>query len=309
MKKKKIIIPIAVILAAACIVLIIALISGDYNSERYVGELYYMNESKTGIVSESKEIKYHDREDLVENVIKKLISGPSNRKYSRIIEKKTRLISVSDVETGNVVVNFSREFVTGNNTKDLLAVYGVVKSLCAVDDIESVKVVIEGKDILSADGSIVGYLTNADINLPTDTYNSEIRTLTLYFPNKNGDKLVMENRDIKITDQQPIAYYIINELIKGADNKELTRPLSKDTVLISVETSNNICFVNFKSSFLDKNTGSAEQEKMTIYSIVDSLTELDAIDRVQFLIDGKRVDSFGNINIRSVFGRDESVIE
>ena len=52
----------------------------------------------------------------------------------------------------------------------------------------------------------------------------------------------------------------------------------------------------------------SHKEKMTIYSIVDSLTELDNIQRVQFLMDGKKVDNFGNINIGSMFGRDGSII-
>jgi germination protein M len=309
MKKKKVLIPILAVAAVIVVAVIIALISGDYGTEKYTGDLYFFNESETAIVAESREIKYRDRQDLIENVIKKLIGGPDNRKYSRIIEKKTRLLSVSDIDTEHIVVNFSREFITGNNTKDLLAVYAVVKSLCAIDNIQSVKVVIEGKDILSSDGSIIGYLSNEDINLPTDTYNSEIREVTLYFPKKSGDKLVKERRAIKITDQQPIAQYIINEIIKGPTDKSLSSAISSDTVLISVETSGNICFVNFRSNFLDKNTGSAQQEKLAVYAIVDSLTELDTVNRVQFLIDGKRVDNFGNINIRSMFGRDESVIE
>ena len=101
-------------------------------------------------------------------------------------------------------------------------------------------------------------MRNQDINLSTDTYNSETREIALYFPNKDGNKLVMETRTIKVTDQQPLAQYIINELIKGPENKELSVPLSKDTVLLSVETSDNICFVNFKANFTDKNSGTAE---------------------------------------------------
>ena len=168
--------------------------------------------------------------------------------------------------------------------------------------------ILEGKDISTADGGIIGYLSDRDINLPSDTYTSETRTVTLYFPKKDSQTLVKELRTIKVTDQQPIARYIINELIKGPGNENMTSALSPDTVLLSVETSDNICFVNFKSSFLDKNSGSAEKEKLAIYAIVDSLTELDTIDRVQFLMDGKKVDAFGNINIGSMFGRDESVI-
>lgn len=310
-KKKKSKIPAGVVVIAAVILIAVTvfMIRGDYESEKYTGELYFFNETATSIAAESREIKYHDGKMLGEEVVAELMRGPDNSKYQRIIEKKTKLLSVSDMETGNVLVNFSSEFLTGDNAKDVLAVYAVVKSLCAIDDINSVKVVVEGKDIYTADGGIIGYLSDRDINLSTDTYSSETRAVTLYFPQKDSQKLVKEIRTIRVTDQQPIARYIINELIKGPGHENMTEALSKDTVLLSVETSDNICFVNFKANFLDKNSGSAEKEKLAIYAIVDSLTELEQIQRVQFLMDGKKVDNFGNINIGSMFGRDESIME
>ncbi len=307
MKNKKILIPFVLI---AVIIIVVAIVSiGKDNGNKYTGDLYFFNDSATTIVAESREIRYSDDQDLAETVIDELRKGPDNSKHLRIMEKKTHLISLSDIETGNVVVNFSREFVTGDSAKDIFAVYSVVKSLCAIGNIDSVKVVIEGKEIATNDGSIIGYLTDQDINLPTDTYNGETREITLYFPKKESQKLVKETRSIKVTDQQPIAQYIINELIKGPVNESLSDALSDDTVLLSVETSDNICFVNFKASFIDKNSGTAEKEKLAVYSIVDSLTELENIDRVQLLMDGKRVDNFGNINIGSMFGRDESIIQ
>ena len=285
MKSKKGVIAIVAVAVLTVAAVVGILIKKDYGSYRYNSELYFFNETATSIVMENREIKYKDDKELAESVIEALMKGPDNSRYMKIIEKNTKLLSLNDVDSGNIVVNFSGEFLTGDNTKD-----------------------VEGKDIATADGSIIGYLRNQDINLPTDTYNSETREIALYFPNKDGNKLVMETRTIKVTDQQPLAQYIINELIKGPENKELSVPLSKDTVLLSVETSDNICFVNFKANFTDKNSGTAEKEKMTIYSIVDSLTELDSIQRVQFLMDGKKVDNFGNINIGSMFGRDGSII-
>lgn len=308
MKSKKGVIAIVAVAVLTVAAVVGILIKKDYGSYRYNSELYFFNETATSIVMENREIKYKDDKELAESVIEALMKGPDNSRYMKIIEKNTKLLSLNDVDSGNIVVNFSGEFLTGDNTKDVLAVYAVVKSLCAISSVDSVKVIVEGKDIATADGSIIGYLRNQDINLPTDTYNSETREIALYFPNKDGNKLVMETRTIKVTDRQPLAQYIINELIKGPENKELSVPLSKDTVLLSVETSDNICFVNFKANFTDKNSGTAEKEKMTIYSIVDSLTELDNIQRVQFLMDGKKVDNFGNINIGSMFGRDGSII-
>lgn len=309
MNKKRIITAAVIIVIIAAVVVTVRLISGDYGSNKYTGELYFFNETKTGIEAENREVRYRDGQDLAEGIIKGLMRGPEEPKHQRIIENNTSLLGVDGVDTGNVTVNFTREFITGDSSKDMSAVYAVVKSLCATDYIRQVKVIIEGKELSMDGGAIVGFLSDEDINLPTDTRSSEMREVTLYFPPKEGYTLRREVRSIRVNDQQPLAQYIINELIKGPENEELEGVLNKDTVLLSVETSENICFINFKSDFIDKNSGSAEKEKTVIFSIVDALTELDAIDRVQFLMDGKRVASFGNINISSMFGRDESIIE
>lgn len=309
MKNKKEIIVIIACFAVLVTVAALLVMKHDYGSSKYNSELYFFNETATSLVMENRTVKYKNQNELVNTVIAALMKGPENGKHTKIIEKNTKLLSLSGVESGKILVNFSEEFLTGDNAKDILAIYAVVKSLSAVSGVISVKVIVEGKDIATADGGIVGFLRSQDINLPSDTYTGETREVMLYFPNKDGSKLVGETRKIKVTDQQPLAQYIINELIKGSDNPELARPLSKDTVLLSVEASGDICFVNFKGNFIDKNTATAEKEKMTIYSIVDSLTELDNIERVHFLIDGKKVDNFGNLNIGSMFGRDEGLIE
>ena len=116
-------------------------------------------------------------------------------------------------------------------------------------------------------------------------------------------------RTIKITDQQPIEQYIINELIKGTKEKSMNSILSPDTVLASVDVEENLCYLNFKSNFIAENTGGDSHEKLVIYSIVNSLTELQTIGRVQFYIDGKRVENFGSMNIKNYISRDTSIIK
>lgn len=307
-KYKNLIIPAAAVVILAAVIITITFCTGDRSKNRYNAALYFYNEQQTAIEAESRTIHYTDRQELAELIVGELIKGPESAKSRRVIPSDTKLISVSGVEDGEVIVNMSKEFQTGDNKNDVLAIYSVVKSLCAVRGIDRVKVVTDGTDILSADGSIIGFLTDQDINLSTDTYNSEMREVTLYFPLNDGGGLGREIRSIRVTDQQPLAQYLINELIKGPQTEGLYASMNGETKIHSVEIMNGICFVNFTQSFIEKNAGSAEQEKLTITSIVDSLTELDNIERVQILIDGMRVHDFGSINIFGLFARDESVI-
>ena len=308
MKYKNLIMPAAALIILAAVILAITFCTGDGAKNRYSAALYFYNEQETAIEAENRTVRYVNRQELEEIIVKELIKGPENPKSHRVISPDAKLISVSGTDEGDVIVNFSKEFQTGDKKDDVLAIYSVVKSLCAVRDVYRVKVVADGADILSEDGSIIGFLTDQDINLSTDTYNSEMREVTLYFPSVEGGGLGKEIRSIRVTDQQPLAQYLINELIKGPQTEGLYASLSSETKTHSVEIMNGICFVNFTASFAEKNAGSAEQEKLTIASVVDSLTELENIDRVQLLIDGKRVNDFGSINIFGLFARDESVI-
>ena len=186
MNKKRIITAAVIIVIIAAVVVTVRLISGDYGSNKYTGELYFFNETKTGIEAENREVRYRDGQDLAEGIIKGLMRGPEEPKHQRIIENNTSLLGVDGVDTGNVTVNFTREFITGDSSKDMSAVYAVVKSLCATDYIRQVKVIIEGKELSMDGGAIVGFLSDEDINLPTDTRSSEMREVTLYFPPKKA---------------------------------------------------------------------------------------------------------------------------
>ena len=48
---------------------------------------------------------------------------------------------------------------------------------------------------------------------------------------------------------------------------------------------------------------------LTIYSVVNSLTELPHIDKVQFLIEGQKVEVFKHMIFNEPFVRDDEIIK
>lgn len=307
--KKSIAFTGAVIVVIAVITLL-RVLHGDGGLQKIDVDLYFLNESGTSIVAQKKEIRYRDLEELPRQVVGELIKGPDDgKKLKRIMGSKTQLLSLNMQDKHSAVVDFTASFLTDDTSSNLLAAYAVVKTLCGVNTIQSVKVTVEGREIHAADGNAVGFLSAEDINLATDTYNSETREIVLYFASKTEHLLGREVRPVKITDQQPLEQYIINELIKGPEDKELSPVLSPETTVLSVETLDNVCYVNFKSSFIDKNAGNSQKERLAIYAVINSLTELDYIARVQLLIDGKKTENFGTIKINDLLGRDASMIQ
>ncbi len=291
------------VFAAAAVILFINL---DASFNKINVDLYFMNEQGTEIVAEPRSVRYRDDKELVKNVVEKLRKGPSNSKRGRIMPKDTKLQDFWLAEGGGLVLDFSSQFLSGDAQKNVLRAYAVTKTLCSTGIVTSVKVTVNGGEITDRDGKPLDFVAASDINLENEEYYSEMRKITLYFA--KGSKLVREERTIKTTDLQPIEQYIINELIKGPKDKALSPVLSKDTVLMSVDVEDNICYLNFRESFLKENKGDSTHEKLALYSIVNSLTELQTISRVQLYMDGKRVEKFGDINIKSYISRDTSII-
>lgn len=306
MKKRQLIMCIC---GAAAIVLIAVittvLISREMGMIRTTCELYFMNEAQTSIESELREIKHSDPKRLPENVVIQLMKGPDNPKHKRLISRDTKLLHLVN-ESGSISVDMSREFLSDNSAKNMQAVYSVVKSLCSIEGVTRVRVTVQGESIKSTSGTEVGYLTAEDINLSTDTNTSETNQIQLYFTKKDSDKLYKTTRTVKVADQQPLEYYIVSGLIKGPQDNQYASVIDRNTELISVDTEDDICFVNLGSDFVEKNGKSKAQ--LAVYAIVNSLTELEHINRVQFLVEGKRVHKFGSMDIYDIFSRNDELI-
>lgn len=307
MKNKKIII-FQIIFAAILAIVLILLINFDFSKMRMNVDLYFLNEDCTGIVAESREIKYKDDIDAITQIIEEMNEGPKDSKKNKILSPGSRLQKIEYHGDDNIILDFSEEYLTKDSSRNMLEIYAVTKSICSSGIVSRVKVTVNGNDIINTDGSVMDFIEASDINLETEEFSSELRDVVLYFADSEENELVREERTIKITDQQPIEQYIINELIKGPYDKEMCPLLSKDTSLVSVTVQDNICYLNFMSDFIKKNEGDQTHETLVIYSIVNSLTELNTISRVQFYMDGKRIDNFGSVSIKGYISRDTSII-
>lgn len=281
--------------------------SSDGGGRKRNMNLYFLNAEQTSIVAEKREIKYRTASELPDEVLNALIKGPLDSKLARLMDDTVKVNSLEMIK-GDIIVDFSREYMSGDSAKDILTTYAVVKSLCEIPEIDRVKVSVEGENITSSTGTALDFLSSDDIKLENENSSNEERTVRLYFADSEGNKLIAEDRTITITDKQPIEQYIVNELIKGPAYSNMSAVLSADTAVISVETKDGICFVNLMASFITKNSGGSAKETLAVYSIVNSLTELDEVNSVQFLIDGKKIDEFGHFGFSEPFERNEVII-
>lgn len=142
---------------------------------------------------------------------------------------------------------------------------------------------------------------------------SDKTPLLLYFPNEDFSKLKLEIRYIPMSEAKSVnrlAEIIVNELIKGPKVPGLKSSIPQETKLHSkIIIDGEVATVDFSKEFRDNHPDGKAQETMTIYSIVNSLTELKEINKVKFLIEGKSCPEFkGNFKFNKTFPRSTQLI-
>ena len=118
--------------------------------------------------------------------------------------------------------------------------------------------------------------------------------MKLYFANESGDKLIAAYREKFYSTNTPLERFVVDEILAGPSGKitGLYPTVNSDTKILSVMTKDGICYLNFDSNFLST-VGNVTLDT-EIYSIVNSLTELQGVKRVQILVNGEVPDIFGN---------------
>jgi len=285
-------------------------------------KLYFANKARNSLVTETtfiNEASLGNTQTLVAEVMEKMFAGPVNTEFSSVIPKGVSLKAVSESkeDPGLVNINLSGDFYVDSKEEnsasiELLARYSIIMTLCQFENIKKVKIYVNDEELRSdgGKGGIVEPLGSSSV-LTDSPSGSEARTekfITLYFTDRKGKTLRPETRKATMTDNS-IEKTVVAELIKGPASSELERTFSKNTEIVSIETTEEVCFVNFTAAFLSGLESGSEAEKLAVYSVVDSLTRIAGIEKVQILIDGKKPEKDENQLFSAPLERNTKLME
>ncbi|NLY51792.1 MAG: GerMN domain-containing protein [Firmicutes bacterium] len=111
-------------------------------------------------------------------------------------------------------------------------------------------------------------------------------SITLYFSDEQAMYLRPEQRVLEDPAVDKAAV-VIGELIRGPENEELIRTMPPNARLRKVWVEDGVAYVDFSREFQTEHWGGSTGDTFTLFSVVNSLTELPGIDAVQFLVEGK----------------------
>ncbi|KAB2952740.1 GerMN domain-containing protein [Heliorestis acidaminivorans] len=148
----------------------------------------------------------------------------------------------------------------------------------------------------------------AELDLDNLNFLEEQFILTLYFADPKGQNLIAEERSIPKTES--LARSAVQELIKGPGLAGGSLPtVPAGTRLLDINIKDGVCIVDLSKEFKTNHEGGSAGETLTVYSIVNTLTQFPSVEKVQFLVEGQYIDTIaGHVDVSEAMARHNTMI-
>jgi len=143
-KKRKILILLRIALITAGVIYLLIFLSGLF-AEKEV-DIYFSTADAMYLQAEKRELS---GEDIYRDIAAELNRGPDNKSLRETIPQEVKLIDYQ-IKDGLLILNYNKELVEnhwGGSTGESLTVYSIVNSYTSLENIDQVKILIEGKEI------------------------------------------------------------------------------------------------------------------------------------------------------------------
>lgn len=260
---------------------------GCNKEEKKKGEyqIYYLNMDMSKIVAEDYDSTGVEVDALVEELLTKLQSAPDSAKLRQTIPKNVKVQSFK-MNGVYLYIDFSEEYKALKPEEEILIRASIVRTMVQIEPVHLVAFTIDGESLRNPDGDLIGSMSaDTFVENPGKQINSSVeKNLTLYFASKDGTKLVKEVRTVHYSTNISLEKLIMEQLVEGPKAAGTLATVPSGTKMISVSVVDGVCYVNLSDSF--RNQNAEVNEEIVLYSIVNSLTDVPGVTKVQIAVNG-----------------------
>ena len=227
----------------------------------------------------------------------------------RTIPESVKLLSYT-LDRKQLYLDFSIEYLNMDKTTEVLVRAALVKTMVQAEGVSFIGIRVAGEPIKDTKGSVIGLMNENTFldNMGSEENATKIGILNLYFANEKGDKLKNQNCVVEYNANVAVEKVVVEQLIAGPTENGFYATIPKDTKVMSVTTKDGVCYVNLDTGFTAQ--GYDVLGAVTIYSIVNSLTDLPGITSVQLLVNGETSITYkDNISLETTFQKNPEIVE
>lgn len=296
-------------------------IKSEIAKEKGEYTIYYKDENQN-MYSYVYKSSVTDSDKLIQELIDELKKGDYERCKDPVISKELADLSVERNSRNVIRMSFPKMYSNLEGISEAIFRACVVKTICQIDkDVVGVEFYIDDLPLAINNGHVVIYDESKDINeykqyiigvmnqydfvdsisVSNDNFQKDV--LTLYFSDETGKKLVPTYVEITYKDEVSMEQLAVLELIDGPSSDGIYKCVNENTIINKIYTKDSTCYLDLSRDFLD--IPDDVTKDVSIYSIVNSLLDLNNVARVQLYIDGEIYNEYNN---EGIFERNYNLI-
>ena len=283
---------------------------GESKNEETSGmSVYYINKAGDELTTEEYRVKSDNVNTQISDLLDALSKDGEDKNNNPAVPEDV-IVNGFKLENGIITVDFNSAYKQMENQREVMCRAAVVLTLIQINAVDGIAFTVEDKAYEKVPGSKLGVMdASSFVSMLRGGDDQFARAdFLLYFGNDDGTKLKkLELKDANYGNKSK-EEFIVDKLISGPNKDGYTAPINKNVKLRSVSSSNNICYVDFDESFLRERSGTLDE--VTIYSIVNSLSELNDIHEVQITVNKESdIVYHKKISLSEPFIRDLDLVE
>ncbi len=196
-------------------------------------------------------------------------------------------------EDGAAIVKFEGTSTSAIETNTAAAC--LLQTLLQLPEVDSLQ--------LSAPGVEMMQLEREDLLLTDSGMLPQKESIVLYVPDEEGRFLLKQTQTVEAVEANDKPSYVLGRLFETA-----VSCIPHGTRLLDISVEQEICTVDLSSEFLRGMEPEFHCERMAVYAVVNSLTELPEVKTVEFLVEGAPLEELKYMKLPKAIGRDESLI-
>lgn len=271
--------------------------------------LCYVNAGEDALVRKNYEIQGESTDQAVRELIRVMKEEPDSIDYHSVFPENVR-ITDWELDGGRLTLTFSRAYLRMSGAQEILLRSAVVETFCQVRGVDVVAFLVGDEPLTDQDGQVIGAMGPEDFvkNTGSSLHAYQEKEIRLYFAGKDGAKLVPETVKVRHNINQSVEKLVVEQLIKGPSSQEELAVIPPETKVLGVTVRDHICYVNLDQGFLEGAPGVSPE--ITVYAIVNSVTESGGASQVQILVNGEsNIQYMNRVDLSKPMTRDLDYVE
>ena len=236
-------------------------------------------------------LQQNDEQQMLQDMMLRINNGEKYGEGQGLLPPEVQINAYSILD-GRLDLEFNEAYRDIPFYREILVRAGIVRTLIQVPGIVSIRFLVGQEELLDQYGKPVGAMTLSDFaELSQSEPSYRYDTLTMYFTDKEGQRLIPETRNLYYRRNLSREQVLLEQLIKGPMVKGHYPTVPENTLVNKVTIYDRVCYLDLGSAFVEYPLSISPMT--SVYSVVNTLINGGSVDAVQISVNGNEHAQLG----------------